>query len=93
MQITNVSGENLSSLKLKFRGGTSLIATLKSNETARVRINPSGESGVGIEFLDSSGLLRTNYIDVYMEQNYRGTLYLTVNPGGKVTHKNNIIPF
>jgi hypothetical protein len=88
--VNNGSGGEITNLQITFTGGTRSSAILKPSELFQTRVNPSGSSHLSVEFIDSNGKQHSNNVDVYFERNYSGSVHITIQPGGKVTWKDEI---
>lgn len=88
--VANNSGGDLTDVLVKFTGGTNSVKKLDSGNSYTSKVKPSSSSHLDIEFIDSSGGMHSEKIDVYFEPNYRGAIYVTVHPKGKVTFTNEI---
>jgi hypothetical protein len=82
--IINGSDVPVRDLYLRFVGGVEHIPLILPAHTASAKIYPSGDSGLGLEFLDAMDHRRHGTIDVYMEQQYAGTLVLRLDNKGTV---------
>lgn len=71
-------------LYLRFAGGVEHIPLILPAHMASAKIYPSGESGLDLEFLDAMDHHRHGNIDVYMEQQYAGSLVLRLDKKGTV---------
>lgn len=85
--VINTSGGEITNLQIKFTGGSKSSPKLKPAESFETKVNPNGESHIDVEFSDSSGKRHSAKVDVYLERNYSGTIRITLEPGGKVTWK------
>lgn len=85
--LTNVTGGEISGLRITFTGGTTSAATVEAAGVFTTRVNPSGESHLIIEHVDSSGKQHTNVVDVYLEHNYRGKVHISIHTNGSLTWK------
>lgn len=88
--VINASGGEIKNLQIKFTGGSRSSPGLKPAESLKIKINPNGESRLVVEFNDSSGKPNSVNVDVYFERNYRGYIYVRIEPGGKATWKDEI---
>ncbi len=85
--VNNASGSEITNLQVKFTGGSKSSTALKSAESFQTKVNPSGSSDLVVEFTDSTGIQHSGKVDVYFERNYSGSIQITIEPGGKVTWK------
>jgi hypothetical protein len=81
--IQNSSAAPISAVHLEFNGGTEQIPLIRPGGSASVTVNPRGESHLELEFTQGDER-RKEVIGVYMEHDYGGTVYLTVDQAGKV---------
>ncbi len=87
VMVNNASGGEITNLQVKFTGGSKSSPKLKPAESFETKVNPSGESHLVVEFVDSSGKQHSVNVDVYFEHNYSGTIHVTIEPDGNVTWK------
>ena len=75
----------LTDLTVSYTGGRELLRELWPGESREFTINPSGESDLEISFVDATGNIHGQRIDVYFERNYRGRIDIRIDATGKVT--------
>jgi hypothetical protein len=85
--VNNASDGEITNLQVKFTGGSKSSPALKSAESFQTKVNPSGSSDLVVEFTDSTGKQHSGKVDVYFERNYSGSIQVTIEPGGKLTWK------
>jgi hypothetical protein len=88
--VNNASGGQITNLQIKFTGGSRSAAKLKPSESFQTKVNPNGSSHLVVEFTDASGKQHSSNVDVYFERNYGGSIQVTIDPGGKVTWKDDV---
>ena len=52
--------------------------------------NPTGARGITIEYRDGAGTSRSQWMNIYFEHNYGGTIDMTIGTNNEVTYKANI---
>jgi hypothetical protein len=72
-------------VKIEFTGGTRVVPQISSKTEYKTRLNPTGESDLKIEFVDSNGINHRQSLDVYFERNYRGRIIIKIESSGKVS--------
>ena len=82
--VANQTGEEISQIQLRFRGGANSIRNLGVTNIFETKINPSSASDIILEYNDATGSHSTN-IDVYIEHNYKGFIRITIQRNGSVT--------
>lgn len=87
--VNNATGDEITDLQIMFRGGRKSSPKLKPDEYFKTKVQSEGESDLDVEYVDSSGKRHSAKIDVYLETNYRGAIYITLEPNGKATWKDN----
>ena len=70
-------------VKIVFTGGTSYIPQLSSKSQYKIYVNPTSESHLNVEFVDSNGLSHREMVDVYFERNYRGKIIIKIDDKGR----------
>lgn len=80
VRIHNADAQALRSVVVRVTGNSYLLGDLPPGSTVSVRVEPTGESSVHIEFQDSAGHSKSLNADVYLESGYQGTLSLDVTP-------------
>lgn len=88
--LINDGGRPIKDLRILFRGGEEHISRLASGGMHTVKVNPDGESDLGIEFLDSKGTNHKEVLDVYIERNYRGRIIVRIDSEGNLSWKNEV---
>ena len=78
-------------LTLAFSGGEKSVSSLPAGQKASFRINPKGESHLGLAFTDSGGQRKSTNIDVYFETGYQGVVDVRIDQSGRVSWVDNII--
>lgn len=77
-------------VKIEFTGGTRVVPQISSGTEYKTHLNPTGESDLKIEFVDSNGINHRQSLDVYFERNYRGRIIIKIDSAGKVSWVDNI---
>jgi hypothetical protein len=72
-------------VKIEFTGGKRLVPEISPKTEYKTRLNPTGESGLKIEFVDSKGFYHQQSVDVYFERNYRGKIIIRIDSAGNVS--------
>jgi len=70
--IENSSGFPMQNARLRIRGQEAMIDKLSPSERRSVRLRPSGETGLTLEFTDPGGRVCQQDLDVYMDHNLGG---------------------
>ena len=64
-----------------------LVFRVVDGKALRVRISPSSESDLLVEYVDKSGTRVSSRLDIYLEPGTKGTLEINIQPKGVVTWK------
>jgi hypothetical protein len=79
--VTNYGPETLQDATVHVAGASYDIGDLPPGESKRVRVSPTGESGVAIEFTDKHGKrVRSDWVG-YFERGYGGSIRLDWKEG------------
>jgi hypothetical protein len=73
-------------VNLRFGRGVKHIPLILPGQSVCVNIQPEGKSGLELEFTQGANDHRHGAVDVYIEQNYAGTILLRVGGDGAVTY-------
>ena len=76
-------------VQVKFKGGAKRIPAISPGQAISVSVNPSGESDLALEF-DLGTRHGSQIIDVYIEHDYAGTVFVTVDNAGNIHVLNRI---
>lgn len=90
VNVINEGPKPISNLKINFKGGNKALSELGAGSTHEFIVRPSGESDVGVSFIDASGIAHSHKVDVYCETNYQGKIDIRVDRFGNVTWKDDI---
>ena len=93
VSVTNGTESTLKHLKIVYRGGVSQIGELEPKRSHGRYVNPSGESDLTLEWVDSLGARYSHRVGVYIGTNYVGSVDITVEPGNTVSMKDKVDPF
>jgi hypothetical protein len=85
INITNTTQNVLKDINIAYTGGVIHIANLESKTSYGQYINPTSESHLELEWLDSSGAKQSQEIGVYFEHNYAGSIEITIDPNNIVS--------
>ncbi len=89
--VVNASGAELGGVELLYSGGKTPVGRLRAAESRTFPIDVRGESDLRLQFLDARG--HDEKIDVYIENGYRGSLTIAVQPNLKVRWKGRVRPW
>jgi len=90
ISITNNTQDVFKVINISYTGGIIRIAKLEPKTSYGQRINPIGESGLKLGWLDSSGVKQSQKIEVYFEHNYTGSVGIMIEAGNRVSVTNRI---
>jgi hypothetical protein len=84
VRVVNSAGAPVTKLTLSYVGGTLTLDSLRAGETYRAGIHPTGPTDIDIEFQLPGGELKSQKLRAQLEPNLRGSVALTIAPGGGV---------
>ena len=90
--VANKTQAEIKNLEIRFTGGIATIPEIKAGKTYKTSVNPTGESRLELRFADASGKDRAEAIGVYMEEGYRGEIFIEISPDGTVKSKGTAYP-
>jgi len=79
--LTNVGTTVMRDVRVVVTGKTYELGGLQPNERRSLRVNPTGESHIVIDYTDPSGTPRSVTVDCYFEPNYYGSVSVDVAEG------------
>jgi hypothetical protein len=79
--IQNTGATAMRSVVLHVTGVSYEIGDIPPGASAVARVNPTGESGLEIEFTDSEGKVQRLNAGGYFESGYRGTIRVSIKDG------------
>jgi hypothetical protein len=86
--VNNASAANLSSVEVRFAGGTNPLPRLGAGATFKSKVRPCRESALMLAFVDVDGRAHATEVDVYLEPGYGGSIEITVGRNAQVTWSN-----
>lgn len=89
--VSNHGLKSITNLQIAFTGGNESLRNLAPGTSHEFTINPTGESGIELSFMNSDGALQNTKLDVYLGRNYEGRLEVLIAPDGTVK-LNEVIP-
>ena len=87
--IRNSTAVPLVDVQLKFNGGSKHVPLIRPEHAISANVNPLGESGLQLEFTQGTAH-RSQTLDIYMEHDYAGSVFLTVDGVGNVNVQSKI---
>jgi hypothetical protein len=86
VRITNNTQSILKHIDIAYSVGVVHIAALEPKASCGRYVNPTGgDSGLKLEWIDSSGTKQSHRIDVYLEHNYSRSVEIAVDPNNEVS--------
>jgi hypothetical protein len=79
VHVYNADSQTLRSLVVSVTGNSYHLGDLLPGSTVSVLVEPKGESGVTVEFVDVGGSLKQFNAAGYYESGYKGTIFLEIN--------------
>jgi hypothetical protein len=92
VRVVNSAGAPVTKLSLSYAGGRLTLDTLRAGETYRAGIHPTGPTDVDIEFQLPGGELKSQKLRAQLEPTLRGSVALTITPGGGVGWESHLSP-
>jgi hypothetical protein len=84
--ITNDGDVPIRDVSLRFGRELKHIPSILPGHSVSVTIYPRGKCGLGLEFTRRAGDRRHGDVDVYLDQDYAGTVHLRVGRDGAITY-------
>ena len=78
VELRNSTGKTLTSVTVHVTGRSYDLGDLNPGETNEIRVEPTSESDVDIEFVDAAGLRQGLKAECYIEPGYRGSIRIDV---------------
>jgi hypothetical protein len=85
VSITNNTQDTLKHMNIVYRSGVIHIAELEPKTSCGRYVNPTCESDLTLEWLDSSGAKHSHGVDTYLDPNYAGSVKITLKPDNKIS--------
>ncbi len=89
--VANQSPNAIRDVKILFTGGEISLLEIKSGETRCVRVNPTSESDLRMNFTDVHGQRQTNPLNIYLEPGYMGWVKVKVVSESNVTSETTLL--
>jgi hypothetical protein len=84
VSITNNTQNVITRIKITYWSGAVHIATLEPATSYGRYVNPAAESGLQLEWLDSSGARHSRNMGGYLERNSAGSVQMIIEPDNRV---------
>lgn len=79
--VTNAGTSVMRDVRVVVTGKTYELGELQPNARRNLRVNPTGESHLVVDYTDPSGTPQAVTVDCYFEPNYYGTIAVDVADG------------
>ena len=90
VSVQNTGSAPMQSVVLHVTGKSYSIGDIFAGGSASATVEPTGESGLEIEFIDAYGTIKRLNAGGYFESGYRGTIQVSIKDGTIVKNEQDI---
>ena len=82
VQVLNESDLEISNIEVKYKGAPNRVDKIESGKQVNFILKPSGETDVGITYLNNDGEVVLCKLNQYVESGYRGKIFVKIDNTG-----------
>ncbi len=89
IELNNFNSTTISNIVVTYSGGNKSLSDLGVGKSHTFIVNPNGDSGLTLEYIDQTGNKIERKIDVYFGKNYSGKITINIEQNNKIEIKDN----